>query len=163
AGTAPRWLKLTRSGNTITGYESNDGTTWREDGTVTVVLPRTAQVGMFVTSPAALVITKIAGGTSITGAPTVGTATYDNVSVQPVAAQDPAGWRREVVGGGPDQKSGGPALGDVTEAGGTFTVTGSGDVAGYGIASFQGGGDDDIVVNSLAGVQIGLMAIVALG
>jgi hypothetical protein len=42
-------------------------------------------------------------------------------------------------------------------------VTGSGDVSGYGIASWRNPGNDDMVVNSLAGVQIGLMAVVALG
>jgi ABC-type transport system involved in multi-copper enzyme maturation permease subunit len=53
--------------------------------------------------------------------------------------------------------------GGSTEAGGTFTVTGSGDVAGYGIPSYLGGGNDDVVRNALGGVQVGLMAIVALG
>jgi ABC-type transport system involved in multi-copper enzyme maturation permease subunit len=162
---APRWLKLTRSGTTITGYESADGTAWRQTGTVQVSsLPQTAEVGMFVTSPSGLHATKIAGGVSVTGSPTVGTATFDNVSVQPATTQQLAGWSHQtvsdVVGG---QKAAGPASGDFTEAQGTFTVTGSGDVAGYGIASFQGGGDNDIVFDSLSGVQLGLLAVVALG
>jgi len=42
-------------------------------------------------------------------------------------------------------------------------VTGSGDISGYGIAGFQGGGDDDTVIDSLVGVQIGLIAVIALG
>src|SRR5215467_3516385 len=49
SGGAPRWLKLTRSGATIVGYESADGTTWHRTGTVQVAgLSRTAEVGMFV-------------------------------------------------------------------------------------------------------------------
>src|SRR6202042_494609 len=30
----PRWLRLTRSGGTITGYDSADGTRWTRGGTV---------------------------------------------------------------------------------------------------------------------------------
>ena len=40
ATAAPRWLKLTRTGNTVTGYESADGADWQQVGTVTVALPR---------------------------------------------------------------------------------------------------------------------------
>jgi ABC-type transport system involved in multi-copper enzyme maturation permease subunit/regulation of enolase protein 1 (concanavalin A-like superfamily) len=165
---APRWLRLTRSGTTVTGYESADGRTWRKDGSVTVALPQTVEVGMFVTSPAGLKVTKIAGGTSTTGFRTSGAATFDQVTVQAATPQPPATWHQERVAGEAAAKiapGGGdaPPAGDVTPVAGTFTVTGSGDVAGYGIASFQGGGDDDIVVLSLTGIQIGLLAIVALG
>jgi hypothetical protein len=177
---APRWLKLTRTGATVTGYESSDGTAWSRVGAVDVdALPPTAEVGLFVASPAAQRVTKIAGGTEVDGAPTVGTATFDDVSVQtagqqppaqqppaqqPPAQQPPTQWSHQsVASGGLGGKAGGQGDGDFVEAGGTFTVTGSGDVAGYGIESFQGAGNDDIVVNSLAGVQIGLMAIIALG
>jgi ABC-type transport system involved in multi-copper enzyme maturation permease subunit len=172
-GGAPRWLRLTRSGTTITGYESANGRTWRKDGTVTVALPQTVEVGMFVASPQGLKVTKIAGGVSASGFRTTGTATFDNVSVQaatPAATpQQPANWQQEAVdeaGSGkiPTADGAGPAPSSgFTESGGTYTLTGSGDIAGYGIASFQGGGDDDIVVLSLTGIQIGLLAIVALG
>jgi ABC-type transport system involved in multi-copper enzyme maturation permease subunit/regulation of enolase protein 1 (concanavalin A-like superfamily) len=169
-GGAPRWLRLTRSGTTITGYESANGRTWRKDGTVTVALPQTVEVGMFVASPQGLKVTKIAGGVSASGFRTTGTATFDNVSVQAVAPQPPASWQQEAVseaGGAkiapPDGSVGAPPSGEITAAGGVFTLTGSGDIAGYGIASFQGGGDDDMVVLSLTGIQIGLLAIVALG
>jgi ABC-type transport system involved in multi-copper enzyme maturation permease subunit len=165
AGTAPRWLKLTRSGTTITGYESADGTAWRRTGTVHLsTLPRTAEVGMFVASPQGIRVTKIAGGVAASGHPTLGTATFDQVSVQPATPQQLPGWSQEPISdtaGG--QKVDGPAGDDYTEVGGTFTVKGTGDVAGYGIASFQGGGDDDMVVLSLSGIQLGLLAIVALG
>ncbi len=33
---APRWLRLTRSGDVITGYDSADGSHWTEVGTVTL-------------------------------------------------------------------------------------------------------------------------------
>jgi len=48
----PRWLRLTRSGETLTGYESGDGAQWTEVGTAHLAgLPPTVQVGLFVTSP----------------------------------------------------------------------------------------------------------------
>ena len=49
---SPRWLRLTRSGDTITGYDSADGTHWTEVGTAHLAgLPATVQVGLFATSP----------------------------------------------------------------------------------------------------------------
>jgi ABC-type transport system involved in multi-copper enzyme maturation permease subunit len=171
AGSAPRWLKLTRVGDVITGYESADGATWRTVGAVTVALPPAIEAGLFVSSPAALRVTKVVGGMSVTGEPTEGAATFNNVSVEAVAPQAPARWRQQVIGakatpGDQDTDGKAPPAGDpgqAGEAGGTFTISGSGDIAGYGIPGFQGGGDDDIVVNSLGGVQLGLLAAVALG
>ena len=49
---SPRWLRLTRAGDTITGYVSADGTHWTQVGTATLAgLPATVQAGMFATSP----------------------------------------------------------------------------------------------------------------
>ncbi|GAA0930848.1 hypothetical protein [Nonomuraea longicatena] len=51
----PQWLRLTRSGDIITGYESDDGKTWTEVGTVALTgLPETVEIGVFATSPGAL-------------------------------------------------------------------------------------------------------------
>ena len=48
----PRWLRLTRSGDVITGYDSADGTHWVAVGAVTLAgCPSTAQVGLFAASP----------------------------------------------------------------------------------------------------------------
>jgi len=50
---SPRWLRLTRAGDVITGYDSAGGARWTEIGTVRLTgLPRTVQIGLFVTSPA---------------------------------------------------------------------------------------------------------------
>jgi hypothetical protein len=65
--TAPRWVKLVRSGNTITGYESADGTTWTLVGSDTFTMGTTVLVGLGVSS-------HVAG--------TNATATFDNVSIQ---------------------------------------------------------------------------------
>ncbi|MFB7949683.1 hypothetical protein ACFC6L_32790 [Kitasatospora phosalacinea] len=49
---APQWLRLTRTGDTVTGYDSADGEHWTRIGTARLPgLPRTAQVGLFTTSP----------------------------------------------------------------------------------------------------------------
>jgi len=65
--TAPRWVKLVRSGSTITGYESADGTTWTLVGSDTFVMDTTVFVGLGVSS-------HVAG--------TNASATFDQVSVQ---------------------------------------------------------------------------------
>ena len=49
---SPRWLRLTRAGDVITGYDSADGTRWTKIGTVTLPgLAPTVQAGLFATSP----------------------------------------------------------------------------------------------------------------
>src|SRR5262249_38276057 len=63
---APVWLKLARSGSTVTGSISTDGTTWTSVGTTTVSFPSTIDVGMIVTSH----------DTS-----TLNTSTFDSVTV----------------------------------------------------------------------------------
>jgi hypothetical protein len=65
--TAPHWVKLTRSGNTFTAYESPDGATWTLVGTDTIAMGSTVYVGLAVTS-------------HTTGASA--TCTFDNVSLQ---------------------------------------------------------------------------------
>ena len=49
---SPRWLRLTRAGDVISGYDSADGTHWTLVGTATLAgLPATAQAGLFAASP----------------------------------------------------------------------------------------------------------------
>lgn len=163
AGVAvPRWLKLTRTGDVVTGYESDDGQTWREAGRVAVTLPRDAEIGLVVTSPPRYVTRRTGGGTAISVEPTVGSAVFDSVTV---TGSQPAGdWTGQSLTTVPSKAN--PALaltGGLTRSGGTFTVTGSGDMAGYGIASWRSPGDDDLVMLSLFGVRLGMIAVIALG
>jgi len=65
--TAPRWVKLVRSGSMISGYESPDGTTWTLVDSDQFVMGSTVLVGLGVSS-------HVAGTTAI--------ATFDNVTVQ---------------------------------------------------------------------------------
>jgi regulation of enolase protein 1 (concanavalin A-like superfamily) len=48
--TPPRWVRLVRSGTTVTGLESANGTTWTTVGTTTVAMTSTVYVGLAVTS-----------------------------------------------------------------------------------------------------------------
>lgn len=49
-GVAPMWLKLSRAGNTVTGYQSSDGTTWTQLGSPTALSGTALYVGLAVTS-----------------------------------------------------------------------------------------------------------------
>jgi type II secretory pathway pseudopilin PulG/regulation of enolase protein 1 (concanavalin A-like superfamily) len=48
--TAPYWVKLVRSGNTFTGYESPDGSTWTLVGSDTITMATDVYIGLAVTS-----------------------------------------------------------------------------------------------------------------
>jgi len=48
--TAPYWVKLMRSGNRITAYESETGMNWAQVGVVTLSMPDTIYVGLMVTA-----------------------------------------------------------------------------------------------------------------
>jgi beta-glucanase (GH16 family) len=53
AGTAPKWIRIVRSGNVFTSYSSDNGTTWTQIGTPkTIAMASTVYVGMAVTSHA---------------------------------------------------------------------------------------------------------------
>ena len=64
----PCWLRLSRVGNTVTGYTSADGSTWTALGSTTVTMATNAYLGVATTSH---------------DASKLGTATVENLSVQP--------------------------------------------------------------------------------
>ena len=69
----PRWVRLARSGGTVTGYTSVDGLRWTEVGSTRLTgLPAAVQVGIFVTSPVDF--------HASTGYPTQATATFDQLA-----------------------------------------------------------------------------------
>ncbi|MGH3165660.1 MAG: hypothetical protein ACRDN0_07165, partial [Trebonia sp.] len=153
---APRWLRLTRTGDVITGYDSADGTNWTKIGTVD--LPRlasTVQAGLFTTSPSYSATTSTGiSGASGTGNPTDATATFDRVGLR--GGWPGNTWTGTSVSGG----TGSPyATGHETgfrRAGGTFAVTGSGDIA-------PDVSDGTPIDFTLAGLFIGLIAMVVTG
>jgi len=46
----PYWVRLARTGNVVTGYESPDGNTWTEMGSETLTMPASIYVGVCVTA-----------------------------------------------------------------------------------------------------------------
>ncbi len=100
----PRWLRLTRAGDVITGYDSADGTHWTQVGTVTLSgLPATVQAGLR------------------------------------------ASWTGEYFGAG---QGSGTGTGKYHQAGGQFTVTGSGDIAPV-TAGHGGSADSAQLINNI--------------
>jgi len=149
---SPRWLRLTRTGDTINGYDSADGTHWVLVGSATLAgLPSVAQVGMFAASPQYLQTS--ASEASINGGPSEATGVFDHVGLTWRAGA----WAGGNVGGGgglPDSATG------FRQAAGTFTVTGSGDIAP---AVSGGAGIGVTVAQTLVGTVAGLIVLVVVG
>ncbi len=159
SASAPRWLRLTRSGDRITGYDSADGTHWVRVGTATVAgLPATAQAGLFAASPASSQLTsQSVGGSSATGVSTQATATFDHVSL--LGATPGRQWVGTNVGGG-NATSPGPSGGGYRQTVRGLTVTGSGDIAPDLPGGTGGGGS---VAVTLVGTFAGLIALIVVG
>jgi ABC-type transport system involved in multi-copper enzyme maturation permease subunit len=116
----PRWLRLTRAGDVITGYDSADGTHWVKVGSVTLPgLPSSVQTGLFAASPeSSAEVQHLGGGIQGGEGPTQATAVIGHVS----GFRGP--WTGTYVGA-----ANGSGIGRYNQAGGRFTVTGSGDIA----------------------------------
>ncbi|GAA1265838.1 hypothetical protein GCM10009677_17450 [Sphaerisporangium rubeum] len=141
---APRWLKLTRTGSSVTGYESADGASWSKVGTVTLEgMGSTVETGVFVASPDALKLLRQFGGEDISETTNLGKASFDNVKVEPARPQQLAPW-----------KSNGNTAVDPNAT--TFSLVGAGDIGFYQFAT-------DKTKTILSGAMIGVMALVALG
>jgi ABC-type transport system involved in multi-copper enzyme maturation permease subunit len=149
---SPRWLRLTRVGDVITGYDSADDTHWTEiDAARLSGLPRTVQIGVFVTSP----LYFPSGASGPVGTPSVATANFDTVSGR---------------GDFPEHAWTGHAITDVTSlpsastwhqlSADSFTISGSGDIAplvgGQGAATHWSGAS---IVN---GTIVGLLVVIVL-
>jgi len=156
---SPRWLRLTRSGDTVTGYDSADGSHWTRVGTVTMGgLPSTVQAGPFTTSPLSTVTSPFFGGASSQTGPSQATGVFDHLSL--TGRSPGGGWAGVSIGGGPD--SPGTGIGAFHRAGGRYMVTGSGDIApdvtGPGSA-FPTATIEDHLVGAFAGLIV--VAVIA--
>jgi ABC-type transport system involved in multi-copper enzyme maturation permease subunit/regulation of enolase protein 1 (concanavalin A-like superfamily) len=159
----PRWLRLTRSGDTITGYDSADGTHWTRVSTVRLPgLPSTVQAGLFAASPSYTVTQNSFGGSSSTGGPAQATGAFDHVTL--AGAAPGRTWTGTAIGGGgPLGQGPGSGGGSVpfTRNDGRFTVTGSGDIAP--VTPGPGSPFPTVTIEqSLAGAFLGLIAIVVV-
>ncbi len=154
---APLWLRLVRSGDTITGYDSAGGSHWARVGTATMPgLPQTVQAGLFVTSPLSTVTTASFGGSSGQSGPSQATAVFSHLAMP---GASPGGWVGTNAGAGP--ASPGTGVGGFRRSGGTFTVTGSGDIAPAvpGAAGFPAATIEDHLVGAFAA----LIAVAVIG
>ncbi|MBO8196020.1 ABC transporter permease subunit [Streptomyces oryzae] len=150
---SPRWLRLDRSGDTVTGYASADGTKWTRVGTAQVSgLGPTAQVGLFVASPS------VAGGGGTAGS--VSTATFEDLRTR--AGWADGDWTGGQVGAGSPSFAGYPrnASGSFAGSGDRFTVTGAGDIAPAVRDSLPTGGH---LRDLLAGTFAALIAVIVVG
>jgi ABC-type transport system involved in multi-copper enzyme maturation permease subunit len=147
---APRWLRLTRHSDTITGYDSADGSSWTKVGTVTLNrLPATAQAGLFAASPDhGVTLSQSAIGKSSGIIATQDTGAFDHLSLG--GTWPGGGWAGSDVG----DTNGPTGLDTFRRTGGGFTVSGSGDIAPF-VANQLGAGariEDAISVGSFAAV-----------
>ncbi|MDR2986382.1 MAG: DUF1349 domain-containing protein [Nocardiopsaceae bacterium] len=150
---SPRWLRLTRSGDIIKGYDSADGRHWTLVGTAALTdLPGTVQAGVFAATPVYSVTSTSLGGSSTTGGPALATAAFDDVSR---IGNWPTGhWKGQAIERPADAAL--PAsLQGFRQAGNRLTVSGSGDI---------GPADAGTALQSaLAGAFAGLIAVVVIG
>jgi ABC-type transport system involved in multi-copper enzyme maturation permease subunit len=151
---SPRWLRLTRDGDTITGYDSADGAHWTRVGTVALAgLPSTVQAGLFVTSPEYSTYSATLGSGNGSSSPTAATGVFDHVSrtgTWPASA-----WTADDLGAGNTGVA--PVPGYHQEAG-RFTVSGSGDIAPL-TAGALNDGPNITVRDYLLGTFGGLIAV----
>jgi len=153
---SPRWLRLTRAGDVITGYDSANGTTWATVGTVTLPgLAPTVRAGLFATSPGSSQQTaQGVTSTSGTAVPTDATATFDRVGLH--GGWPGSIWAGTMVSAGPDSPYVTGHEAGYHQAGGSFTVTGSGDIA----PDVTDGVPIDVL---FAGLFIALVAVLVVG
>lgn len=160
-----RWLRLTRTGATVTGYESADGTSWTRIGALTpAAVPQHAQIGMAVSAAPVLYVARGGGGSSVGGHPGQASATFEDVALDPAtggtwqgtAVTMPTDQPVDQPTGQEDKPRDAPAPPVLTVSGGTYTVTGSGKVGPQTP-------DDDVVEGALLGVVAGLMALICVG
>ncbi|MEU9404441.1 ABC transporter permease subunit [Streptomyces sp. NPDC048281] len=157
SGSSPRWLRLRRTGDVLTGYASGDGRTWREVGTARLAgLPDTVQAGMFVTSPAA----EQATGTGSGLVPAVATGAFARIALN--GAWTSGSWEYRQVGDGAGVSGSYTTgvKGTAVRSGSGFTVTGAGDIAP--VVGGPAGSGVRTVENFLVGAFAGLVVVVVV-
>ncbi|GAA2214658.1 hypothetical protein GCM10009850_101230 [Nonomuraea monospora] len=125
---SPRWLRLSRERDTIVGEESSDGKRWTRVGTARLAgLPATVRVGLFAASPPDVrVETNPLGGTATAGRFSEVAALMDQVTVGGATSGK---WQQNDIGVEYDADGTPHHPGGLARNGGTFAVTGTGDIA----------------------------------
>ena len=155
---SPRWLRLTRSGDVITGYDSVDGTHWTQVSSARLVsLPHTVQAGMFATSPIYTTVSSGFLGSTGRSGPSQSTAVFDDVSLR--GNWPDKAWTGTSVGNG--AASPGTGYGYYRASGTAVTVSGSGDIAPVSAGS-SAPGPVSVFEQPLSGLFAGMIAIVVV-
>jgi hypothetical protein len=149
---APRWVRLVRSGDTITGYTSADGYRWTEAGSTRLRgLPGAVQAGIFVTSPAAF-----SGSAAST---TLATATFDHTTVNGSTVPT-ASWHGQDIGTARSSFYPTLAPGSYHLSGSSVVVSGSGDIAPAVVEGLAG---THTASSSLSfGLIVGLLVVIVI-
>jgi hypothetical protein len=146
----PRWLRLTRAGDTLTGYGSPNGRTWTQIGTTHLAgLPATVTVGLFVTSP-------VSFQGSSGGAPTQANATFDHITLNGNTTTDT--WQSHSIGTGPRDYYPTLGAGSTHRSCNTFLLSGSGDIA----PAVNLAGGDTASSSLLLGLIVGLIVVIVV-
>lgn len=157
---SPQWLRLSRTGDSFTGYESSDGVTWHAIGTETVAgIPSNAQAGILASTPDHSSTTYLFGGSSIDGSTALVVAQFDDVAFT-------GGWTGgDFAAPPPVSQDNGPAPGAAlfqntyTQTGSTFSVAGTGDIT----PSIAAASDDTkSIEDGLIGTFAGLIALIVV-
>lgn len=151
SGRSPRWLRLSRTGDTITGYDSDNGTSWSQIGTARLPgLPATVNVGLFATSP----VTYQDGSG---GVPTQATAKFDHITH--TGRTTVGAWTTHSIGMTPQDYYPTLGPGSVHRAGSSVTATGSGDIA-PAVATIAGG--STAADTLLFGIVVALIVVIVI-
>jgi ABC-type transport system involved in multi-copper enzyme maturation permease subunit len=138
SASSPRWLRLVRTGGTITGYDSADGTHWMLVGTATLPgLTSTVQAGLF------------AAGSSDSFS-TMATGVFRHIGLSWPAT----GWTGTNVGGSANA-AGTPLPGTLRQSAGTITVASFGDIS-------PATGSGQSLQRALAGTFFGLIPLIVV-
>lgn len=146
----PRWLRLDRDGDTITGSESRDGREWTTVETVRLSgLPETVRIGMFVASPGSLTVGQSEfGGYSETMRLAKATGVFDEIDAPGTD------WKATHVGVTTSAHGEPHHPGEHTVDDGRYTLSGNGDIA----PNTEGRTPE----GALAGIWIALIALVVV-
>ena len=158
SASSPRWLRLARDGDTITGYDSADGTHWTPAGTATLPgLTSTVQAGLFAAGTS---IESYPAGFRAAGVPdnfgALATGVFRHIRLSWPAT----GWTGTNVGGSGPNANGAPLPGTLRQRAGTITVAGDGDISPAAGNTYAGSGQS--LQRALAGTFFGLIPLIVV-
>jgi hypothetical protein len=123
---APYWLRLVRTGNTFTAFQSSDGSTWTNQGSIAITMGATVYVGLEVCSRTS--------GLEL--------STFDNVNVTQVTVANPAAASPSPVTSGSTTNLSVLGADPAGESSLTYTWTSSSTPANLSQPTFADNGDN---------------------